>query len=235
MRIAAAIVIGAIAGSAIAQAPAPHLEKLAKAAETQVGVTTIYDPAYRALRYPGGDLPKERGVCADVIIRAFRAIGVDLQAGVHEDMTRHFADYPKMWGLRKPDANIDHRRVPNLMRYFTRLGKNLPLDSAYGPGDVVAWRLPNGLYHIGLVSTRPALDGRNYLVVHNIGAGAQNEDVLRAFRINRPLPVVSVGFTSSALPPKLNCTAVVAIRSESWNPFAQAGRGGRRAASSCCC
>src|SRR3954467_2531587 len=102
--------------------PQQHLE-LARAAAKQVGVTTVYDPAYRSLRYPGGDLPKERGVCADVVVRAFRAIGLDLQVAVHEDMAGNFAVYPKMWGLKKPDANIDHRRVPNLMKFFTRRGK----------------------------------------------------------------------------------------------------------------
>jgi len=162
--------------------PGPHLDKIARAAEAQVGVTTIYDPAYRTLRYPGGDLPIARGVCADVVVRAFRDIGVDLQVALHQDMAQHFHDYPQLWGLRKPDANIDHRRVPNLMRYFARRGKSMDLDAQYLPGDVVAWRLPNGLYHIGVVSTRIA-QARDYLVVHNIGAGARSEDVLRAFRI----------------------------------------------------
>ena len=162
---------------------APPRQQLATAAESQVGVTTIYDPAYRILKYPGGDLPKERGVCADVIVRAFRALGVDLQVAVHEDMTRHFGDYPRMWGLQKPDRNIDHRRVPNLMRYFARLGKSVPIDGSYEPGDVVAWRLPGGLYHIGILSTQRPHGGGDYLVVHNIGAGVQVEDVLRSFRI----------------------------------------------------
>ncbi len=166
-----------------ARAPVNHLTRIARAAEAQVGVTTIYDPAYRTLRYPNGDLPIERGVCADVVVRAFRTIGVDLQVAVHEDMAGHFRDYPAMWGLRRPDANIDHRRVPNLMRFFARRGKSLALDAPYVPGDVVAWRLPNGLHHIGVVSTQSAAAAADYLVVHNIGAGARAEDVLRAFRI----------------------------------------------------
>ncbi|MGZ7040813.1 MAG: DUF1287 domain-containing protein [Thermoanaerobaculia bacterium] len=163
----------------------PHqdLEKIARGAEAQVSVTTIYDPVYRSLRYPNGDLPIERGVCADVVVRAFRTIGVDLQAALHEDMVRHFRDYPQMWGLRKPDANIDHRRVPNLMRFFARRGRGLALDAPYLPGDVVAWRLSNGLHHIGVISSQPAPARGDYLVVHNIGQGARNEDVLRAFRI----------------------------------------------------
>ncbi|HJW95745.1 MAG TPA: DUF1287 domain-containing protein [Thermoanaerobaculia bacterium] len=149
--------------------------ELARAAAKQVGVTTIYDPSYVQLRYPGGDLPKERGVCADVIIRAMRGIGVDLQREVHEDMRKHFDAYPQVWGLRGPDANIDHRRVPNLMAYFRRRGKTASAD--FQAGDIVAWRLPGGYYHIGIIGD----DGR--LVIHNIGRGAQKEDILHAFPI----------------------------------------------------
>ena len=149
--------------------------ELARAAAKQVGVTTIYDPAYVQLRYPGGDLPPERGVCADVIIRAFRNIGIDLQREVHEDMRAHFDAYPKMWGLRAPDANIDHRRVPNLMKFFERRKKSAAGE--FQAGDVVAWRLPGGYYHIGIIAD----DGR--LVIHNIGRGAQKEDILHAFPI----------------------------------------------------
>ena len=157
--------------------------QIASAAMAQVGVTRIYDPAYRQLAYPGGDLPVERGVCADVIVRAFRAIGVDLQRDVHEDMTKNFAAYPQMWRLRGPDANIDHRRVPNLMKFFERRGKSIAKNAAYEPGDVVAWMLPGGLYHIGIVSNVRNRAQTEYLVVHNIGNGALNEDVLRAWRI----------------------------------------------------
>ncbi len=142
-----------------------------------------YDPSYVRLAYPGGDVPLERGVCADVVIRAFRAIGVDLQVELHEDMRAHFAAYPRNWGLRGPDRNIDHRRVPNLMRYFERRGKRLALDGAYEPGDVVAWRLPNGLHHIGVVAGERVPDAARHYVVHNIGAGARQEDVLYAFEI----------------------------------------------------
>ena len=149
--------------------------ELARAAAQQVGVTTIYDPAYVQLRYPGGDLPIERGVCADVIIRAFRKLGVDLQREVHEDMRAHFSAYPKLWGLRAPDANIDHRRVPNLMAFFKRRGKSV--SGEFQAGDVVAWRLPGGYYHIGIMAD----DGK--LVIHNIGRGAQKEDILHAFPI----------------------------------------------------
>jgi uncharacterized protein len=148
--------------------------RLADAALAQVGVTTIYDSSYVKLQYPRGDVPKDRGVCADVIVRAFREIGVDLQVAVHEDMRDHFAAYPKIWGLTSPDANIDHRRVPNLMRFFDRRGKTV--SGEFQAGDVVAWRLPSGLYHIGIVSASDR-------VVHNIGYGAQNEDVLHAWKI----------------------------------------------------
>jgi uncharacterized protein YijF (DUF1287 family) len=158
----------------------PH-STIADAAVAQVGVTTIYDPAYVHLRYPGGDVPRERGVCSDVVVRAFRGAGVDLQQAVHEDMAAHFSAYPKMWAMRGADANIDHRRVPNLMKFFERRGKALALNAPYEPGDVVAWRLPNGLYHVGVVSS--ARGTSDYLVVHNIGQGTKNEDVLRAWTI----------------------------------------------------
>lgn len=157
-------------------------------AKRQVGVTRIYDPAYQQLRYPGGDVPPERGVCADVIIRAFRNAGLDLQKLVHEDMAANFGRYPKRWGLRRPDTNIDHRRVPNLETYFARRGKALAVSRKggdYQPGDIVSWRLPgNALPHIGIVSDvrEPGTD--RYLMIHNIGAGAQLEDVLFAFDIN---------------------------------------------------
>src|SRR3954452_7309598 len=160
------------------QEPASFGSSLARAAARQVGVTTLYDPAYVRIGYPNGDVSPERGVCADVVVRAFRRMGIDLQAEVHQDMAKNFGVYPKSWGLRRPDSNIDHRRVPNLMKYFERRGKKLPLDGPFHPGDVVAWRLPNGLYHIGMVAEDrvPGTD-RPYMI-HNIGAGARKEDVL---------------------------------------------------------
>lgn len=165
--------------------PVARAERLAiaNAALAQVGVTRIYDPAYVAIRYPGGDVARERGVCADVIVRAFRSVGADLQRNVHEDMRRNFESYPHLWGLRGPDANIDHRRVPNLMRYFERTGHAVGRNATFEPGDVVAWRLASGLYHIGIVSNVRSARGTDFLVVHNIGNGAQNEDVLHAFAI----------------------------------------------------
>ncbi|MEW5763636.1 MAG: DUF1287 domain-containing protein [Acidobacteriota bacterium] len=154
------------------------------AARSQIGVTTVYDGSYRRLPYPGGDLPAERGVCTDVLVRAFRAAGVDLQRLVHEDMTRAFSDYPNLWGLAGPDPNIDHRRVPNLLTYFRRQGASVPVTdrpSDYLAGDVVTWRLPSGLPHIGLVSSARAPGTDRPLVLHNIGRGTREEDVLFAY------------------------------------------------------
>jgi uncharacterized protein len=167
----------------IVLAAADARSTIARAAARQVGVTTLYDPSYVSLSYPGGDVPLERGVCADVVVRAFRAAGVDLQVEVHEDMKRNFAAYPRNWGLHRPDRNIDHRRVPNLMKYFERQGKSLALEAPYEPGDVVAWRLPNGLYHIGVVAEDRVPGARHRYAIHNIGAGARKEDVLYAFKI----------------------------------------------------
>lgn len=157
-----------------------------KAARGQIGVTKSYDPAYVKLAYPNGDLPPERGVCADVVVRALRTAGHDLQKLVHEDMKKNFGAYPKNWGLKKPDPNIDHRRVPNLMKYFERSGKSLPVTKQavdYRPGDVVAWRLDGRLYHIGIVATERSRYGSRPLIIHNIGAGTQAEDRLFDFEI----------------------------------------------------
>ncbi len=155
---------------------------LAAAAEAQVGVTVIYDPAYVGLAFPGGDLPRERGVCTDVVIRALRdAWGIDLQAATNADMKRNFAAYPPLWGLRSTDRNIDHRRVPNLETLFTRAGAALPLSSdpaAFEPGDIISFRLTGtALPHIGIIAEGRA-PGGTPLVTHNIGAGAQTENML---------------------------------------------------------
>ena len=163
----------------------PALDLVA-AARAQVGTTLLYDPSYQSIAYPMGDVPIERGVCSDVVIRAFRALGIDLQRELHRDMARHFAAYPQAWGLTHPDANIDHRRVPNLATWFTRQGKSLAItgDPAdYQAGDVVAWVLDSGQAHIGIVSDRRSGDGMRPLVIHNIGRGAQEEDVLLDWRI----------------------------------------------------
>ena len=165
--------------------PAGATPALVTGARAQVGVTTQYDPAYATLKYPGGDVPIERGVCADVVIRAFRRVGVDLQVLVHEDMRAHFAAYPKAWGLRRPDRNIDHRRVLNLETYLRRRGferRDSFAATQFAPGDIVSWRLPGGYPHIGLVSDRKSADGSGRpLVIHNVGRGAREEDVLFAW------------------------------------------------------
>lgn len=175
-----------LTAAGIASATAP-IDELVGAAKAQVGVTLHYDPAYVRLSYPGGDVAPERGVCTDVIVRAYRKLGVDLQQLVHEDMRRAWPVYRMAgkWGMKGPDRNIDHRRVPNLTTFFRRHGTELagsrnPAD--YRPGDVVAWRLPNGLLHIGMVADRSSPAGVP-LVVHNIGAGAQMEDMLFAYSI----------------------------------------------------
>jgi uncharacterized protein YijF (DUF1287 family) len=158
-----------------------ELKDLIDGAVAQAGVTTGYDPAYVSIRYPEGDVPVNTGVCSDVVVRAFRKVGIDLQKEVHEDMSRSFAEYPKRWGLSAPDSNIDHRRVPNLMTYFTRQGKALPITTEpddYLPGDIVAWDLGGGVYHIGMVTNMLSETERECLIVHNIGAGTRVEDVL---------------------------------------------------------
>lgn len=162
--------------------------KLVEAALGQVGVTVLYDPAYVRLAYPGGDVPAERGVCTDVVVRAYReAFGIDLQRLVNEDMRAGFSAYPKIWGRKQPDRNIDHRRVPNLETFFRRKGAALEVvddPKAYRPGDLVTQRLPGNLPHIAIVTDRTTADGQRPLVVHNIGAGARVEDTLFAFRLN---------------------------------------------------
>ena len=162
--------------------------QLIAAAREQVGMTTIYDPSYVALAFPGGDLPRKRGVCADVVIRAMRdGWGVDLQLAVNRDMKANFAAYPTSWGLTKTDRNIDHRRVPNLVTLLTRLGASQPVDAGeptpFLPGDLVTWELAGNLDHIGIVSDRRSADGTRPLILHNIGAGAQEEDILLTYPI----------------------------------------------------
>jgi len=158
--------------------------RLSAAAIERTKASVTYDPAYVRIPYPGGDVRADRGVCADVLIRAYRVLGIDLQQRLHEDMAANFAAYPDHWGLSRPDPNIDHRRTPNLEKYFTRkaariVGADEPAD--YLPGDIVAWNLRGEsggwLPHIGIVTDQIAASGRPK-IVHNIGAGPQLEDVL---------------------------------------------------------
>lgn len=161
------------------------LEEFLESAVLQTRLTTLYDPAYVKLAYPGGDVAIERGVCTDVIVRAFRAAGIDLQQLVHEDMARHFGCYPKRWGLRRPDSNIDHRRVPNLETFFSRHGLKVADTSpaSFQKGDLVVWRLPGNLPHIGIIADAQAGDPPRPLCIHNVGAGTRLEDVLLEWQI----------------------------------------------------
>jgi uncharacterized protein len=158
--------------------------RITAAARDQVGVTVTYDPSYARLEFPGGDIPRDRGVCTDVVIRALRdGWEIDLQLAVNHDMKAAFSAYPALWGLTSTDRNIDHRRVPNLQTLFARIGAEVPLEEGptpYLPGDIITWKLPGNLDHIGIVSDRRTADGTP-LILHNIGRGAQEEDILFAY------------------------------------------------------
>jgi uncharacterized protein YijF (DUF1287 family) len=161
-------------------------DKLVEAAIERTSHRVTYDGSYRGIDYPNGDVPDHIGVCTDVVIRAYRVVGVDLQQKVHEDMTASFKEYPQIWGLGRPDPNIDHRRVPNLQTFFERQGVALPRSSDpsdYRSGDLVTWMLPGNLPHIGIVTKRRSDEGRRPLIVHNIGAGPEVEDMLFEFPI----------------------------------------------------
>ncbi len=170
----------------LAENAPPQVNQIIGSAVEQTKVTTSYDPAYVGIEYPNGDVPQETGVCSDVVVRAFRNAGIDLQKEVHEDMGRAWADYPKRWDAGRRDTNIDHRRVGNLKTYFERQGKSKPVTndrSQYLPGDIVAWDLGNKVDHIGIVVNVWSEQSKGYLIVHNIGAGARMEDVLLNWEI----------------------------------------------------
>ena len=170
----------------VAQETEDFTTKLSLAAIQITYDRVVYDPAYISIPYPGGDVPKDRGVCTDVIIRAYRKVGIDLQKEVHEDMKKNFAHYPKIWGSKKTDTNIDHRRVPNLMTFFARKGTVKPITNNpqdYTTGDIITWVLPNGLNHIGIVIHKKSNDGKRNLIVHNIGRGQEIEDCLFSWKI----------------------------------------------------
>jgi uncharacterized protein len=161
-------------------------DKLSQAALQLTKQRVQYDPSYFSIPYPNGDVPSDKGVCTDVIIRAYRMLGIDLQKEVHVDMSTNFQLYPKKWGLKKTDTNIDHRRVPNLMTFFARHGKSLvksTLGKDYQPGDIVTWDLGGGITHIGIVVNKKSDDGNRFLIVHNIGAGQVLADCLFQFQI----------------------------------------------------
>jgi uncharacterized protein len=171
---------------ALAPNSSPVLKAIVDGANDQVGKTTSYDPSYQKLDYPNGDVPIETGVCSDVIVRAFRKGGIDLQKEVHEDMKSNFSVYPTKWGLKAPDGNIDHRRVPNLQTFFARRGKSLSTNNDsdnFRPGDIVTWDLGGGTDHVGIVTNVWYKPSQHYLIVHNIGAGTRMEDALFSWKI----------------------------------------------------
>ncbi|HLM03315.1 MAG TPA: DUF1287 domain-containing protein [Pyrinomonadaceae bacterium] len=171
----------------VVEVDSAEIKKMLESAVEQTGMTKTYDPAYVVIPYPMGDVPAETGVCTDVVIRAFRRAGTDLQKEVHEDMRANFELYPKKWGLPKPDTNIDHRRVPNLQTFFARRGKALEITSSaadYKPGDVVSWDIDGkGMTHIGLVSNIRSERTKRFLIIHNMGWGTKAEDVLFSWKI----------------------------------------------------
>ena len=176
----------AVSANPLPAQASPQLKQLVAAAVEQSKVTTGYDPSWVKIGYPNGDVPPDTGVCSDVVVRAFRKTGIDLQKEVHEDMTRAWSVYPKRWGANRTDTNIDHRRVLNLMTYFNRQQKSLPItnDRAdYLPGDVIAWQLSDGVEHIGILTNHWSQPDNHYLIVHNIGSGARIEDVLLSWKI----------------------------------------------------
>ena len=159
-------------------------QQLVDDAKQQINVTTSYDPAYRKLAFPMGDVPLHTGVCTDVVVRAYRHQQIDLQQLVHNDMKKAWNTYPKRWGNKSTDTNIDHRRVPNLENFFKRHSKSLSLTDVadFKAGDIVTWRLPGNLPHIGIVSDKKSSDGVP-LIIHNIGSGTQEEDILFKYQI----------------------------------------------------
>ena len=159
-------------------------QQLVNDARGQINVTVSYDPSYRKIAYPMGDVPLHSGVCTDVVIRAFRQQQIDLQKLVHQDMKKAWNSYPKLWGLKSTDSNIDHRRVPNLETFFKRHGQSLSLTdiSTFKAGDIVTWRLSSNQPHIGIVSDKTTADGTP-LIIHNIGRGTQEEDILFKYKM----------------------------------------------------
>ena len=162
--------------------------KLSSAAISIIDATVQYDPTYLPIAYPNGDVPKNKGVCTDVVIRSYRKLGIDLQKEVHEDMIKNFALYPniKKWGLHKTDTNIDHRRVPNLEIFFARKGKKLPVTNDandFKMGELVTWIIGNKYPHIGIVTNKKSSDGKRLMIVHNVGNGQVLEDCLFDWKI----------------------------------------------------
>jgi uncharacterized protein YijF (DUF1287 family) len=181
---------GGVTQSSTMESPARQafLLRLSDAAIERTRHNIRYDPAYVRIPYPGGDVPAGTGVCTDEVIRAYHALGIDLQKEVHEDMLHNFSAYPHpaAWTLRRPDPNIDHRRVPNLMVFFTRKGETLAISTQpedYSPGELVTWALGGNVPHIGILTNRKSQQSGHYLIVHNIGRGPMLEDVLFNWKV----------------------------------------------------
>lgn len=171
----------------ISLSPNSFEEKLSAAAISIIDPNVVYTPNYVSIKYPNGDVPAKTGVCTDVVIRAYRKLGIDLQKEVHEDMVKNFSLYPniKKWGMKKTDTNIDHRRVPNLEIYFTRKGQKLMVTENakdYKTGEIVTWMINGKLPHIGIITNKKSPDG-NPMIVHNVGGGQVLEDCLFDWKI----------------------------------------------------
>lgn len=166
--------------------PTTFEEKLSNAALSIIDASIAYTPDYISIKYPNGDVPATTGVCSDVVIRAYRKLGIDLQKEVHEDMKANFSKYPTKWGLKKTDTNIDHRRVPNLEVFFTRKGEKLTVSenaNDYKVGELVTWMIGDKLPHIGIITHKKSEDGKRPLIVHNVGGGQVLEDCLFNYKI----------------------------------------------------
>lgn len=180
------ILLFIFASSFFLQAQNDFTKKLSDAGISLTEQNVTYDPSYFSISYPNGDVPSDKGVCTDVIIRAYRKVGIDLQELIHLDMKNNFSVYPNIWGLSSTDKNIDHRRVPNLMTYFSRLGETKPITNKpedYIPGDIICWNLGGAITHIGLVVNKKSTDGQRYLIVHNIGGGQVLADCMFDYKI----------------------------------------------------
>jgi uncharacterized protein YijF (DUF1287 family) len=185
-KISLGILFSVVACCHVIHAQSSFFEQLSDAALSLTKQDVQYDPSYFSIKYPNGDVPSNKGVCTDVVIRAYRMLKIDLQSEVHEDMKNNFKVYPAKWGMKTTDTNIDHRRVPNLMKYFERKGKTLKISDKpqdYNIGDIVCWDLGKGITHIGIVVNRKSLDGNRFMIVHNIGAGQVLADCLFNFKI----------------------------------------------------
>ena len=186
MRFSLTILFTFIISVGISAQETDFYKRLSNAAIELTKDKVVYDPRYYTIPYPNGDVPADKGVCTDVIIRAYRKLGIDLQQKIHEDMKANFSKYPKKWGMKSTDKNIDHRRVPNQATFFSRFGSVKKIsDKAedYIVGDIVTWDLGRGITHIGIVTDRMSADKKRPLIVHNIGQGQVLQDCLFSYKV----------------------------------------------------